>query len=264
MQYDVSRRGEETELIMYRLLSLILPGILILAACGGDSEEVKDSASPAAVATTAATTAATEAATQVAQAATQAATEVATVAATAVATPEGDISEYTVVEGDNLTTIAARYGLTVDQLRSLNPEVSGDVLWVGQILKVAGELKQLDEATTTATATAAADATQEPTAAPTAAAATNGGMTMGSNESKAGLPPFVPWGNNASAGVTVTASVNGVICTTAVADASGQWFFRLEDGCGNEGATVTFTTSDGRSATSTYKMGEGAMVLFSN
>ena len=261
MQYDVSRRGEETELIMYRLLSLILPGILILAACGGDSEEVKDSASPAAVATTAATTAATEAATQVAQAATQAATEVAQ-AATAVATPEGDISEYTVVEGDNLTTIAARYGLTVDQLRSLNPEVSGDVLWVGQILKVAGELQQLDEAT--ATATAAPDATQEPTAAATAAAATNGGMTMGSNESKAGLPPFVPWGNNASAGVTVTASVNGVICTTAVADASGQWFFRLEDGCGNEGATVTFTTSDGRSATSTYKMGEGAMVLFSN
>ena len=261
MHYDVSRRGEETELIMYRLLSLILPGILILAACGGDSEEVKDSASPAAVATTAATTAATEAATQVAQAATQAATEVAQ-AATAVATPEGDISEYTVVEGDNLTTIAARYGLTVDQLRSLNPEVSGDVLWVGQILKVAGELKQLDEAT--ATATAAADATQEPTAAATAAAATNGGMTMGSNESKAGLPPFVPWGNNASAGVTVTASVDGVICTTAVADASGQWFFRLEDGCGNEGATVTFTTSDGRSATSTYKMGEGAMVLFSN
>ena len=261
MQYDVSRRGEETELIMYRLLSLILPGILILAACGGDSEEVKDSASPAAVATTAATTAATEAATQVAQAATQAATEVAQ-AATAVATPEGDISDYTVVEGDNLTTIAARYGLTVDQLRSLNPEVSGDVLWVGQILKVAGELKQLDEAT--ATATAAPDATQEPTAAATAAAATNGGMTMGSNESKAGLPPFVPWGNNASAGVTVTASVDGVICTTAVADASGQWFFRLEDGCGNEGATVTFTTSDGRSATSTYKMGEGAMVLFSN
>ena len=246
---------------MYRLLSLILPGILILAACGGDSEEVKDSASPAAVATTAATTAATEAATQVAQAATQAATEVATAAATAVATPEGDISEYTVVEGDNLTTIAARYGLTVDQLRSLNPEVSGDVLWVGQILKVAGELKQLDEATATATA---ADATQEPTAAATAAAATNGGMTMGSNESKAGLPPFVPWGNNASAGVTVTASVDGVICTTAVADASGQWFFRLEDGCGNEGATVTFTTSDGRSATSTYKMGEGAMVLFLN
>jgi LysM repeat protein len=247
---------------MYRLLSLILPGILILAACGGDSEEVKDSASPAAVATTAATTAATEPATQVAQAATQAATEVATAAATAVVTPEGDISEYTVIEGDNLTTIAARYGLTVDQLRSLNPEVSGDVLWVGQILKVAGELKQLDEAT--ATATAAADATQEPTAAATAAAATNGGMTMGSNESKAGLPPFVPWGNNASAGVTVTASVDGVICTTAVADASGQWFFRLEDGCGNEGATVTFTTSDGRSATSTYKMGEGAMVLFLN
>ena len=246
---------------MYRLLSLILPGILILAACGGDSEEVKDSASPAAVATTAATTAATEAATQVAQAATQAATEVATAAATAVATPEGDISEYTVVEGDNLTTIAARYGLTVEQLRSLNPEVTGDVLWVGQILKVAGEPKQLDEAT--ATATAGADATQEPTAAATAAA-TNDGMTMGSNESKAGLPPFVPWGNNASAGVTVTASVNGVICTTAVADASGQWFFRLEDGCGNEGATVTFTTSDGRSATSTYKVGEGAMVLFSN
>ena len=134
----------------------------------------------------------------------------------------------------------------------------------GRILKVAGELKQLDEATATATATAAPDATQEPTAAATAAAATNGGMTMGSNESKAGLPPFVPWGNNASAGVTVTASVDGVICTTAVADASGQWFFRLEDGCGNEGATVTFTTSDGRSATSTYKMGEGAMVLFSN
>ena len=194
-----------------------------------------------------------------AQAATQAATEVAQ-AATAVATPEGDISEYTVIEGDNLTTIAARYGLTVDQLRSLNPEVSGDVLWVGQILKVAGELQQLDEAT--ATATAAPDATQEPTAAATAT--TDGGMTMGSNESKAGLPPFVPWGNNASAGVTVTASVDGVICTTAVADASGQWFFRLEDGCGNEGATVTFTTSDGRSATSTYKMGEGAMVLFSN
>ena len=248
---------------MYRLLSLILPGILILAACGGDSEEVKDDAAPAAVATTAATTVATQAATQAAQAATQAATEVAT--PTAVATPEGDISEYTVVEGDNLTTIAARYGLTVDQLRSLNPEVSGDILWVGQILKVTGELRQLEQTTATATATAtdtAADATPEPTAASTAVATE--GMTMGTNESKAGLPPFVPWGNNASADVTVTASVNGVICTTATADDSGQWFFRLEDGCGSEGATVTFTTSDGRSATAIYKVGEGAMVLFSN
>jgi len=257
LRYDVSRRGEETELIMYRLLSLILPGILILAACGGDSEEAKDSTSPAAVATTAATTAATEAATQVAQAATQAATEVATAAATAVATPEGDISEYTVVEGDNLTTIAARYGLTVEQLRSLNPEVTGDVLWVGQILKVAGELKALGGAT------AQAASSPEPTASVTAAVATatataTAVATAVSGQSSSGQPPFVPYGTNALPNATITVSVNGTICDTTKADDKGQWFIRVEDSCGSSGMTVDFLSDDGRKGTAEYVVGAGA------
>ena len=254
----MSRRGEETELIMYRLLSLILPGILILSACGGDSEEINDSGSPAAVATTAATQAATQAVTQAAQAATAAATQAATAAVTAVATPEGDISEYTVIAGDNLTTIAARYGLTVDQLRSLNPEISGDVLWVGQILKVAGDPKPLGEATVQAASPEpTASATTVATAVATAAAA----ATAASAQSSSGQPPFVPYGTNALAYSTITVSVNGSICDTTTADDKGQWFIRVEDSCASSGMTVEFSSDDGRKASAEYVVGAGVEIF---
>ena len=246
---------------MYRLLSLILPGILILSACGGDSEEVNDSAAPAAVATTAATQVATQAATQAARAATAAATEAASTAATAVATPEGDISEYTVIEGDNLTTIAARYGLTVDQLRALNPEISGDILWVGQILKVAGDPKALGGTTVQAasspepTVSATAAATTTATAIATAAA------TAVSGQSSSGQPPFVPYGTNALPNATITVSVNGTICDTTKADDKGQWFIRVEDSCASSGMTVDFLSDDGRKGTAEYVVGAGAEVF---
>ncbi len=240
---------------MYRLLSLILPGILILSACGGESEDVKDTATSASVATTAATRAATQAATQASQAATKAATQAATAAATAVATPEGNVSEYTVIAGDNLTTIAARYGLTVDQLRSLNPDISGDVLWVGQILKVVGDPQPLSQATAQATVQATSP---EPTASPTATAAAV--ATAASAQSSSGQPPFVPYGTNALPGATITISVNGTICDTTEADDKGQWFIRVEDSCASSGMTVNFTSDDGRKGTAEYVVGAGAEV----
>ncbi|SMB88999.1 Murein DD-endopeptidase MepM and murein hydrolase activator NlpD, contain LysM domain [Thermanaeromonas toyohensis ToBE] len=44
--------------------------------------------------------------------------------------------EYTVQEGDSLWSIAQKYGLTVEQLRSDNPQVQGERLDIGQVLKV--------------------------------------------------------------------------------------------------------------------------------
>ena len=49
-------------------------------------------------------------------------------------TPETDI--YVVVPGDSLSGIAARYGVSTQQLMNLNGLNSGDILVVGQELRV--------------------------------------------------------------------------------------------------------------------------------
>ncbi len=102
---------------MNRYLIVLLSSLsVLLIACGSDSEV---SSETVAEATKVATVAATATTTSVAAAA----TTVATATATPTEVVDENLSEYTVVAGDNLTDIAARYGLTLDQLRALNPDV---------------------------------------------------------------------------------------------------------------------------------------------
>jgi membrane-bound lytic murein transglycosylase D len=49
---------------------------------------------------------------------------------------EGDGTTYTVRSGDTLYSIARRYGLTVEQMKKLNPTVTGNTARLGQVLKV--------------------------------------------------------------------------------------------------------------------------------
>jgi LysM repeat protein len=76
-----------------------------------------------------------------------------------------DAATYTVVAGDTLTLIAQRFNLTLDQLLTLNPGLTGDsVIQVGQVINVSGQAPT-PAATTTAT-TATTVATTAPTATP--------------------------------------------------------------------------------------------------
>ena len=234
----------------------------LVIACGGDSEVDSEAVTRA---TKVATVAANVTATQVA---TAAATVAATATATATEVVEENLSEYTVVAGDNLTDIAARYGLTLAQLRALNPDVEGDVLWVGQVLKVTGDPPPAT-ATTVATATAvatattvAATATPVATVAATAtpvAAVANPYSSLPAAGAGSGAPPFVPYGSNAGSGALVTASANGLLCGSVNADTSGQWFMRIEDSCTIAGQLVNFS-SDGKSGLGLYAVGASADV----
>ena len=237
----------------------------LVIACGGDSEVDSEAVTKA---TKVATVAATVTTTQVATAA-------ATVAATATAAATEvveNLSEYTVVAGDNLTDIAARYGLTLAQLRALNPDVEGDVLWVGQLLKVTGDPPPATAtpvatattvaATATPVATVAATATPVATVAATAtpvAAVANPYSSLPAAGAGSGAPPFVPYGSNAGSGALVTASANGLLCGSVNADTSGQWFMRIEDSCTTAGELVNFS-SDGKSGLGLYAVGASADV----
>ena len=244
---------------MNRYLIVLLSSLsVLLIACGGDSEVSSEAATEATkVATAAATT------TQVVTA-----TASVTKTATAVATEavQQDLSEYVVVAGDNLTDIAAKYGLTLVQLRALNPDIDGDILWVGQVLKVSGEPPEAT-ATTAATAVATTAPTAVATTAPTAVAttaptavATTAPTAVATTQSGSGQPPFVPYGTNAGANAVVTASANGTICATTTADEAGQWFFRLEDSCATAGTEITFTSGN-KKGTAAYAVGESADIF---
>lgn len=244
---------------MNRYLIVLLSSLsVLLIACGGDSEVSSEAATEATkVATAAATT------TQVVTA-----TASVTKTATAVATEavQQDLSEYVVVAGDNLTDIAAKYGLTLVQLRALNPDIDGDILWVGQVLKVSGEPPEAT-ATTAATAVATTAPTAVATTAPTAVAttaptavATTAPTAVATTQSGSGQPPFVPYGTNAGANAVVTASANGTVCATTTADGAGQWFFRLEDSCATAGTEITFTSGN-KKGTAAYAVGESADIF---
>lgn len=56
--------------------------------------------------------------------------------ATTVQTPAKGRKTYTVRPGDNLSEIAQRYGLTVDQLQELNPDVDPQAIRTGQRLRL--------------------------------------------------------------------------------------------------------------------------------
>ena len=240
------------------LIGLLSSLSVLIIACGGDSEVSSEAATEATkVATAAATT------TQVVTA-----TASVTKTATAVATEavQQDLSEYVVVAGDNLTDIAAKYGLTLVQLRALNPEIDGDILWVGQVLKVSGEPPEAT-ATTAATAVATTAPTAVATTAPTAVAttaptavATTAPTAVATTQSGSGQPPFVPYGTNAGANAVVTASANGTVCATTTADGAGQWFFRLEDSCATAGTEITFTSGN-KKGTAAYAVGESADIF---
>jgi len=235
----------------------------LVIACGGDSEVDSEAVTKT---TKVATVAASVTTTQVA---TAAATVAATATAAATEVVEENLSEYTVVAGDNLTDIAARYGLTLAQLRALNPDVEGDVLWVGQVLKVTGDPPPATAtAVATATTATAAATTVAATATPTVAtvAATTTPVAtvanVGSNPysslpaagAGSGTPPFIPYGSNAGSGALVTASANGLLCGSVNADAAGQWFMRIEDSCTTAGELVNFS-SDGKSGLGLYAVG---------
>ena len=246
----------------WNLIVLLSSLSALLIACGGNSEVGSESVIEA---TKAATVAATTSSTQVA-------TVTATVAPTATPTEtvEENLSEYVVVGGDNLTDIAARYGLTLAQLRALNPDVEGDVIWVGQVLKVTGDPPPAT-ATAVATATTAATATVTAAATPAATAAATAVTTVTSTGSNpysslpvagvgSGAPPFVPYGSNAGSGALVTASANGLLCASVNADAAGQWFMRIKDSCTTAGDLVNFS-SDGKSGLGLYAVGASADVV---
>ena len=235
------------------IIALLSVLSVLLVACGGDSEV----GSEAVTETTkvAATVAATATIT-----ATQVATTAATVAATATPTEavDEDLSEYIVVAGDNLTDIAARYGLTLDQLRALNPDVEGDVLWVGQVLKVTGDPPPVTAAATATTAAATATAAATPVAT-VASTGSNPYSSLPAAGVGSGAPPFVPYGSNAGSGALVTASANGLLCGSVNADIAGQWFMRIEDSCTTAGELVNFS-SDGKSGLGLYAVGASADV----
>ena len=246
---------------MKRYFIVLLSSLsVLLIACGGDSEVSSETVTEA---TKVATVAATVTTTSVAEAA----TTVATATATPTEVVDKNLSEYTVVAGDNLTDIAARYGLTLDQLRALNPDVEGDVLWVGQVLKVTGDpppatatpvpTAVATPAAATAVATAAATATPAPTA--TTSGGSNPYSSLPAAGPGSGAPPFIPYGSNAGSGALVTASANGVLCGSVNADVAGQWFMRIEDSCATAGELVDFS-SEGKSGLGLYAVGASADV----
>ena len=246
---------------MKRYFIVLLSSLsVLLIACGGDSEVSSETVTEA---TKVATVAATATTTSVA-----AATTVATATATPTEVVDENVSEYTVVAGDNLTDIAARYGLTLDQLRALNPDVEGDVLWVGQMLKVTGDpppatatpvpTAVATPAAATAVATAAATAAATATPAPTSGGS-NPYSSLPAAGPGSGAPPFIPYGSNAGSGALVTASANGVLCGSVNADVAGQWFMRIEDSCTTAGELVNFS-SEGKSGLGLYAVGASADV----
>lgn len=120
---------------MYRFLALLL--VFAAAACGGDD-------------------AAPETPTNTQPPATNTAAEGVAGARTASPTPSASptpAGSYTVVDGDTLSEIAARFNTTVDALVSLNELANADEIAVGQVLKVSGSAATTTPGTATATTT---------------------------------------------------------------------------------------------------------------
>ena len=69
--------------------------------------------------------------------------------------PAAPATEYTVARGDNLTTIANKFGITVKALQEANPTVVPTRLQIGQKLQIPAPAPK---ATTTSTGAAATEA----------------------------------------------------------------------------------------------------------
>ncbi len=119
-----------------------------------------------------------------------AATPTGVIAATATApTATPGITEYTVVDGDTLGAIAARFGVTVEELVALNGLTDPDQIAIGVVLRLPG-----NEATAASTATDAATTspagTPSATARASATAATAAPATVAPPASSAAQPPI--------------------------------------------------------------------------
>ena len=70
-----------------------------------------------------------------------------------------------------------------------------------------------------------------------------------------GSPPYVVYGVNAKPNTIVYASVDGLVCGSALANSERQWSIPIKTSCADDGAIVTFT-NDGSVATSQFRIGE--------
>ena len=105
---------------------------------------------------------------------TQTTAPTATTATAAAPTATPGVTEYTVVDGDTLGAIAARFGVTVEELVALNGLADPDQIAVGAVLRLPGDAPTVAPSSTAAPTAATLPAgTPAPTAAvPTAAVPT--------------------------------------------------------------------------------------------
>lgn len=157
----------------------------------------------------------------------------------ATATPRADgLITYVVQAGDTGWVIAAKAGLTVDQLRALNPGVDINVLSVGTELIVGGS---------PAAATAAPGATAAATGDPSATQAVEPTATLAAQ-----VEP------TAEAGATQTEAEGAQICVSLFDDANGN---RQFESAGGEVALyeglLTLINADTGAQITTHQMASG-------
>ncbi len=157
----------------------------------------------------------------------------------ATATPRADgLITYVVQAGDTGWVIAAKAGLTVDQLRALNPGVDINVLSVGTELIVGGS---------PAAATAAPGATAAATGDPAATQVVEPTATLAA--------PAEP---TAAAGATTTEPEGAQICVSLFDDANGN---RQFESAGGEAALyeglLTLINADTGAQITTHQMASG-------
>jgi hypothetical protein len=125
------------------------------------------------------------------------------------ATPQADGSiVHTVQGGETLWSVAATYGLTLDEIRALNPDVE-DLIYVGQKLLIREGAEE--EVTEEPTAEPTATDTEEPEPTEEVVATTGGGEV-------ATETPVVPAAPTALAAAPVEEQSGGTVCVTSYLD----------------------------------------------
>ncbi len=83
----------------------------------------------------------------------------------------GAISEYVIVSGDTLSRIAGQFGITLEALRLANPDLQGDLIRVGDRLRIPSPEEEMPETADETPAAAEAEAAPVATPDPAAGAA---------------------------------------------------------------------------------------------